>query len=252
MRGTKIFDWTSTDRTLGSSWLSSFFALRCSDGLVHLRLLLVQNARRLVKPRAKKRSPRTRAPRSTVVPKPGPGDDDDLPFEFSGFRPEVPSPRPPRIGLPEDAPERSAIAAAVIVLLGRRLRLAGAKLFSALRVRVPASGFTTFVDAAVIAEAPLRDAILPSHVVNPLVIVDVRMHLDDQEHDEQLRELTKLESIRDYVRIAAGGLQVEVLARPSAAEPWTRARVGAGDIVVLPSIGAVFAVDELREAAGLG
>jgi hypothetical protein len=186
-----------------------------------------------------------------VVPKPPAGDDGDLPFEFAGFRPAVPSPRPPRLALAEDTPERAATAAAVIVLLGRRLRLPGARPYSALRVRVPETGFAERVDAAVIEGAPIRDALLASHVVNPLVVVHVRPHHDDRERDEQLSQLGRLESLRDYVRVTVGGAHVEVLARSRPAAVWTLARVGIGDIVVLPSVGAVFAVDELCEAAGL-
>ena len=71
-------------------------------------------------------------------------------------------------------PEHSALSAAVVTLLGSKLRGGPCRPYSSdLRIRVRATGLATYPDAAVICGEPARDPESPTHVTNPTVIVEV-------------------------------------------------------------------------------
>src|SRR5690349_12096279 len=64
-------------------------------------------------------------------------------------------------------PEHAALAAAVVVLLGRKLGHDCRPYSADLRLRVEATGLATYADASVICGEPIRDSTSPTHVLNP-------------------------------------------------------------------------------------
>ncbi len=71
-------------------------------------------------------------------------------------------------------PAHAALSAAAVIVLGRRLEGRPCRPYSAdLRIRVVATGLATYADAAVICGDPIRDPASPTHVTNPIVVVEV-------------------------------------------------------------------------------
>jgi Uma2 family endonuclease len=150
-------------------------------------------------------------------------------------------------------PEHAALSAAVVVLLGSKLRGGPCRPYSAdLRIRVLATGLATYPDAAIVCGALERDPASPTHVTNPSVVVEV-LSASTEEYDrgEKREHYQQIPSLREYVLIAQDRRRVEVFARPSGGE-WAVAVHASGELVELPSLGLSFSADELYDAAGLG
>jgi Uma2 family endonuclease len=147
------------------------------------------------------------------------------------------------------APEHAALSAAAVVVLGRRLE--GRPYSADLRIRVVATGLATYADAAVICGDPIRDPASPTHVTNPVVIVEVLSQSTEAYDRGQKREhYQQIASLREYVLVAQDRREIEVYARPTDGI-WQRSVHRAAEAVDLPSIGVRFTVDELYNAAGV-
>ena len=149
-------------------------------------------------------------------------------------------------------PEHAALSAAVLVMLGNKLRGSRCRTYSSdLRIRVLATGLATYPDAAVICGAVERDPSSPTHVVNPSVIVEVLSpKTEDYDRGEKCELYQQIASLREYVMVAQDRPCVEVLVRDST-DTWEHHTYGADDVVVLPSLEVTFSTGELYKAAGL-
>jgi Uma2 family endonuclease len=149
-------------------------------------------------------------------------------------------------------PEHAALSAAAVVVLGRRLEGRPCRPYSAdLRIRVVATGLATYADAAVICGDPIRDPASPTHVTNPIVIVEVlSKSTEAYDRGEKREHYQQIASLREYVLVAQDKREIEVYARPTGGI-WQRSVHRAAETVVLPSIGLQFTVDELYNAAGV-
>jgi Uma2 family endonuclease len=148
-------------------------------------------------------------------------------------------------------PEHAALSAAVLVLLGTKLRGSKCRPYSAdLRVRVQTTGLATYPDAAVICGKPERDPSSPTHVVNPTALVEI-LSPSTEEYDrgEKREHYQHIESLTEYVLVAQDCRRVEVFSRTSAA--WTHRVYERAGVVELPTLRVTFSVEELYEAAGL-
>lgn len=149
-------------------------------------------------------------------------------------------------------PEHAALSAAMVVLLGTHLRGQVCRTYSAdLRLRIPATGLATYADAVVVCGAPQRDPESPTHVTNPTIIVEV-LSPGTEEYDrgEKREHYQQLESLQDYVLVAQNRRRVELFTRTAEGEWQHRVHAG-GEVVLLPSIGCSFDVDDLYASAGL-
>lgn len=149
-------------------------------------------------------------------------------------------------------PEHAALSAAVVVVLGSKLRGGRCRPYSAdLRVRVPATGLATYPDAAVVCGDVERDPASPTHVVNPTVLVEV-LSPSTEEYDrgEKREHYQRIASLKEYVLVAQDRARVEVFSR-SAEGAWALRVHEVGGVVELPSLGLTFPVAELYESAGL-
>jgi len=149
-------------------------------------------------------------------------------------------------------PEHAALSAAVVVVLGSRLKGTRCRPYSAdLRVRVRATGLATYPDAAIICGDVERDPESPTHAVNPSVLVEV-LSPSTEEYDrgEKREHYQRIDSLKEYVLVAQDRARVEVFARSATGE-WRHQVHERGDVVELPSLGLMFPVEELYEAAGL-
>lgn len=149
-------------------------------------------------------------------------------------------------------PEHAALSAAAVVILGRRLEGRPCRPYSAdLRIRVVATGLATYADAAVICGDPIRDPASPTHVTNPIVIVEVLSpSTEAYDRGEKREHYQQIASLREYMLVGQDTREVEVYARAEGGI-WQRSIYRTEQTVNLPSIGVRFTVDELYNAAGV-
>lgn len=148
-------------------------------------------------------------------------------------------------------PEHAALSAAIVVVLGSRLRGGPCRPYGAdLRIRVLATGLATYPDAAIICGEVVRDPRSPTHVTNPRVVVEV-LSPSTEEYDrgEKRESYQRIDALQEYVLVAQDRRSVEVFTRT--ATGWEHRVHGPGDVVELPSLALAFPLDELYDAAGL-
>jgi len=116
---------------------------------------------------------------------------------------------------------------------------------SDLRVRVPATGLSTYPDAAVVRGRTSRAADDNLAVVNPLVLVEVTSpSTEDYDRGEKLRHYKHLPSLREVV-IASHREPKPTVHRRMDAGNWTLIEAGPGQTVTLESVAARLEVDRL-------
>ena len=151
-------------------------------------------------------------------------------------------------------PEHAALAAAVIGLLFPALRAGRCRAHDAdLRVRVPATGLTTYPDVTVICGPRELDPGDRQAVTNPTLIVEVLSRsTEDYDRGDKFDHYRQLPSLQQYVLVSFREPCVEVWTRDAGSDGgavWTAAVAREGDVAVLASIGAALDVRELYEAA---
>jgi Uma2 family endonuclease len=143
------------------------------------------------------------------------------------------------------SPDHAALAASIIRLLGAQLPR-GCRMFTSdLRVRIPATGLSTYPDASVVCGRTQRAADDPLAVTNPVVIIEVTSaSTEDYDRGEKLRHYQSLPSLREVLIVshASPGL---TLHRREAAGEWTVLHAAADGGLELVSLGARLAVDDI-------
>ncbi len=111
-------------------------------------------------------------------------------------------------------PDHAALAAAVISLIGPQLPPGCRAFTSDLRVRIAATGLTTYPDAAVVCGRTHRAPDDPIAVVNPVLIVDVTSaSTEDYDRGEKLRHYKTLASVREVLIVSHRQPRLELHAR---------------------------------------
>lgn len=149
-------------------------------------------------------------------------------------------------------PEHAALSAAIVVVLGIKLRGSQCRTYSSdLRIRVLATGLATYPDAAVICGPVQRDPASASHVTNPTVVIEVLSpKTEDYDRGKKREHYQRIETLREYVLIAQDRQCVDVFVH-SASGAWEQTTYGEADIVTLASLGVSFSTTELYSTAGL-
>lgn len=147
-------------------------------------------------------------------------------------------------------PEHAALAAAVIGLLFPSLRAGRCRAHDAdLRVRVKATGLSTYPDITVVCGPRERDPEDDLAVTNPTLIVEVLSRsTEDYDRGDKFEHYKRLPSLRQYVLVSHRERSVEMWTRDPL-DVWTARVAGAGEVAELGSIGAQLSVDELYDAA---
>lgn len=143
------------------------------------------------------------------------------------------------------SPDHAALAASVIGLL-RGLLPSGCRAFTSdLRVRIPASGLTTYPDVAVVCGWTLRATDDTQAVVNPVLLVEVTSDsTEDYNRGEKLRHYKELSTVRE-VMIVSHRRPLVALHRREAAGVWSVSEAGAGQTLELASVAGRMAVDDV-------
>jgi Uma2 family endonuclease len=148
-------------------------------------------------------------------------------------------------------PEHAALAAAIVILLGRMLGAECRPYSADLRIRVQETGLATYADASVICGEVMRDPISPTHVTNPSLVVEVlSTSTEAYDRGEKREHYQRIPSLRAYVLIAQDRKRIEAYARVDG-ERWEQTAYGPGERAEIPAMGLSLAVDELYRLAGL-
>jgi Uma2 family endonuclease len=147
-------------------------------------------------------------------------------------------------------PEHAALAAAVIGLLFPTLRAGRCRAHDAdLRVRVPATGLTTYPDVTVVCGPRALDPADEQAVTNPTLIVEVLSRsTEDCDRGDKFEHYKHFPTLRQYVLVSYREPCVEVFTRDGGGA-WTSAVAKTGDVADLASIGARLDVRELYASA---
>jgi Uma2 family endonuclease len=142
------------------------------------------------------------------------------------------------------SPDHAALAAACIGALRGRMPPGCRTFTSDLRVRIAATGLTTYPDVAVICGPTLRAPEDPLAVTNPVLLVEITSpSTEDYDRGEKLRHYKSLPSVREVLIVSHRAPHLTLHRRGDADWMVTTAETGA--VLELPSVGARIGVDEV-------
>lgn len=142
-------------------------------------------------------------------------------------------------------PDHAALAGAIIRLIGARIP-GGCRIFTSdLRVRILATGLTTYPDATVICGKTMRAPDDPNAVTNALLLVEVTSpSTEEYDRGEKLRNYQQLTSLREVLIVSHREPRV-TLFRLDEHGTWFSIELRAGQTLSLGSVGASLAVDDI-------
>lgn len=141
-------------------------------------------------------------------------------------------------------PDHAALAAAVLAILRPQLPQGCRAFTSDLRVRVLATGLTTYPDGAVVCGGTQRAPEDAVAVTNPVVLVEVTSNSsEDYDRGEKLRQYQTVSSLREI--LIASHREPRLSLHRRGEHGWTSSEALAGQAVSLESIGAVVPVDDV-------
>lgn len=155
-------------------------------------------------------------------------------------------------GMAGGTPEHAALAAAVIGLLFPQLRAGRCRAHDAdLRVRVRATGLSTYPDVTIVCGPRERDPGDADAVTNPTAIVEIlRRSAEGYDRGDKFEHYKRLPSLSAYVLVSQDKREIEVWTREGAA--WSQSVHHDGGVATIPAIAASLDVRELYEAATEG
>lgn len=135
-------------------------------------------------------------------------------------------------------PEHARIAANVIRELGSLLAGGACREYTSdLRVRVLATGLTTYPDVTIVCGALERDPEDASTITNPTVIVEVLSDSTEvYDRGEKFHHYQRIPSLRAYVLVSQREARIEVFERASARR-WTFEDVRVPDAARIEALG---------------
>jgi Uma2 family endonuclease len=143
-------------------------------------------------------------------------------------------------------PDHAALAMAFGGELGNALRDRPCRVFSSdLRVRIRATGLTTYPDVSVVCGKLETDAEDRHAVVNPLLLVEVLSDSSEAyDRGEKFAHYRHLPSLREYVLVSQRRPRIEVYRRNEAGR-WELFEYESGASAELSSVGCSVSVDEV-------
>jgi Uma2 family endonuclease len=143
-------------------------------------------------------------------------------------------------------PDHAALAAAVLRLLGAGLPAGCRAYTSDLRVRVEATGLSTYPDGAVVCGKTVRSADDPLAVVNPVLLAEVTSRsTEDYDRSAKLEHYQQIPTLREVLIVSHREPWLVLHRRGSAG--WETVEARAGQAVRLASLGVELRVDAVYE-----
>lgn len=142
------------------------------------------------------------------------------------------------------SPDHAALAAAVIGALRGQLPPGCRTFTSDLRVRIPATGLSTYPDAAVVCGRTERAADDALAVVNPVFLVEVTStSTEEYDRGEKLRHYKQLASVREVLIVSHCEPRLTLHHRNDG--EWAVMDAWSGMTLEIASLAARIAVDEI-------
>jgi Uma2 family endonuclease len=142
------------------------------------------------------------------------------------------------------SPDPAALAATVIALLRSQLPPTCRVFTSDFRIRVAATGLSTYPDAAVVCGPTARAADDRLAVTNPVLLVEVTSSsTEEYDRGEKLRHYMQLPSLREVVIVSHRAPAITVHRRQG--EGWMASDARPGEVVSLAAISGSLAVDDV-------
>ncbi|HYD48706.1 MAG TPA: Uma2 family endonuclease [Terriglobales bacterium] len=144
------------------------------------------------------------------------------------------------------SPSHAALAARVIRSLSAQLSSKGCEVFTSdLRVRVAATGLTTYPDVTVVCGKLETDPQDASTVLNPRVVVEVLSDsTEEYERGEKCEHYRLIPSLRAIVLVSQRTTSLEIWQHDDDGT-WSSRVAGGGESAVLAEIGCALEVTEL-------
>ncbi len=142
------------------------------------------------------------------------------------------------------SPDHAALAAALIA--GIRSQLPpGCRMFTSdLRVRIPATGLSTYPDAAVVCGRTQRASDDALAVVNPVLLVEVTSpSTEEYDRNEKLRHYKSLPSLREVLIVSHREPHLTLHRRDESG--WSVLTAERGGVLMLASVAVRVEVDEV-------
>lgn len=151
------------------------------------------------------------------------------------------------------SPAHSRLAAHVIAQLVTKLRGQPCGVFTSdLRVRVKATGLTTYPDVTVVCGPLLRDDEDPHAVVNPVVLVEVSSESTEAyDRNDKFAHYRRVPTLRAYVLVSQREERIEVYRRNDDGT-WTLDEARPPAVARLDAIGCSLDVAEVYAGVDLG
>jgi Uma2 family endonuclease len=144
-------------------------------------------------------------------------------------------------------PDHVGLAATIIGALSGQLRGKRCRVYSAdLKVRVLATGLSTYADVSVVCGKLEVDPDDPNAAVNPVVVVEVLSDSTEAyDRGEKFSHYRRIPTLAEYVIVSQRAPKIEVFRRNEAGKWVLAEEAGAGEAAPLASIGCVLSVDEV-------
>lgn len=142
------------------------------------------------------------------------------------------------------SPDHAALAGALIGILRGQLPPGCRSFTSDLRVRIAATGLSTYPDATIVCGPTERSAEDPLAVTNPVVLVEVTSpSTEEYDQGEKLRHYKSLPSLREVLIVSHRRPELTLHRRDAGG--WTTVAVGPGQALRLESVQARVDVDDV-------
>lgn len=142
------------------------------------------------------------------------------------------------------SPDHAALAAQVIRLLGPQLPPGCRAFTSDLRVRIPATGLSTYPDVAVVCGSTERAPDDRLAVTNPVLLVEVTSaSTEEYDRGEKLRHYKELPSLREVLVVSHREPQLTLHRRTGSG--WMTVEAQGQDTLALESVAASLQVAAL-------
>ena len=141
-------------------------------------------------------------------------------------------------------PDHAALAAAALSIIRPQLPRGCRAFTSDLRVRIPATGLTTYPDGAVVCGGSQRAPEDSLAVTNPLLLIEVTSNSsEDYDRGEKLRHYQAIASAKEILILSHREPRVTLHRRVEG--EWTSLEAAQGESIALQSIGGLVQVDDL-------
>ena len=147
-------------------------------------------------------------------------------------------------------PAHADLAAAAIRLLSNALLERCRVSTSDLKVRIEATGLSTFPDVSVVCGEREFARLDRNAITNPTLLIEVTSKsTEDYDRGEKLEHYKRIPSLEAVVIVSHREPRMEVWSRASNSEHWIKREASAGESAVIPALGCALSVDTTWQAA---